>query len=59
MTSQSSKEYQFKILFEWAARLWGADRAEDLKPALEQTAAELAQISCYSVDPQEEPMFFL
>lgn len=53
------EEYSFKILFEWATSLWGADRAEVLRPALEQTAQELEQIASYSINPQQEPIFFL
>jgi len=53
------KEDPFKVLFEWAVSLWGADRAEALRPALEQTAEELSQVASYPLDPHEEPIFFL
>jgi hypothetical protein len=53
------KEDHFKILLEWAVSLWGADRADALRPALQSTAQELEQIISYPMDPQLEPIFFL
>lgn len=53
------KEGWFKVLFEWAGSLWGAEKAEVLRPALQSTAQELDQIASYPMDPQLEPIFFL
>lgn len=53
------KEDQFKILLDWAVSLWGADRAEALRPVLQLTAQELDQVASYPMDPQLEPIFFL
>jgi hypothetical protein len=42
-----------------AIRRFGPERAEAIRPALEQTAEELALIAAFPLDREEEPAFFL
>jgi hypothetical protein len=53
------KEPQFTFLFESVINLWGNDRSEILRPALEQVVKELEQIASYPLDSYQEPIFFL
>lgn len=38
-----------------AIEQFGTDRARELKPFLEQTAADLFELSAHSLDPEDEP----
>ncbi len=42
-----------------AVRRFGPERADAIRPILEQTALELAQIAAFPLDREEEPAFFL
>lgn len=40
-----------------AVRRFGADRAEALRPSLEETAGHLADLALFPIDPEEGPAY--
>ena len=62
MTSQADPrraEWFAEGLRAEAIRRFGQERADAIRPVLEQTATELAQIAAFPLDREEEPAFFL
>ena len=53
-----SKEDIARELAEWAAALWGPERAEAIREVLERTARQLSDIARNPPDPEMEPGFY-
>ncbi len=47
-----------EALLEMARQRWGDERAQALRPELEQLAADINRILAHPVDQAEEPGFF-
>ena len=54
---ESAEEILSRLLDD-ARRLWGEERAQELRPAIEQTAHNLHRITTFSPDPSIEPGFY-
>ena len=57
-TPMDSEESITNSLNERATKLWGSQRAEVLRPLIEQTAARIWRISQDPPPPDEEPGFY-
>ena len=61
MTHAKPGESEAEILsrlLDDARRLWGEERAQELRPSIEQTAHNLHRITTLSPDPSIEPGFY-
>ena len=54
---ESAVEILSRLLAE-ARRLWGEERAQELRTSLQQTADNLHQIATHLPDPSVEPGFY-
>ena len=54
-----SREGIARELMAKAAELWGRERAEEIRAAVEETAAHLWLVAQAPPDPEVEPGFFL
>ena len=54
---ESAEEILSRLLDD-ARRLWGEERAQELRPAIEQTAHNLHQMATLLPDPSIEPGFY-
>ena len=55
----SSPEPIAEALFQRAVALWGPERADVLRPALDQLAQQLRTLSQWAPQRELEPAFFL
>ena len=58
MTGETDKDAILRELLAEAEKRFGTGRTEALRPTLEATAAELAQVRAATVGPETEPMFY-
>jgi hypothetical protein len=58
VTVERSPEAGLDVLYTQARCLWGEEDAEQQRPALQQTAEEIATMVRYDLPPDLEPRFF-
>ncbi len=58
MTAETDRETILRELLAEAEKRFGRGRIEALRPTLEATAAELAQVRAAAAGPEVEPMFY-
>ena len=56
-SGESAAEILTRLLAE-AGRLWGEERAQELRTFIQQTAGNLHQIASHLPDPSVEPGFY-
>ena len=56
-SGESAAEILSQLLAE-ARRLWGEERAQELRASIEQTAANVHQVASHLPDPSVEPGFY-
>ncbi len=53
-----SEKIELDLLTQWAVSIWGAERAEMIRPAIQAMAAAIVHIHGNLPDMETEPVFY-